>query len=557
MVKGALLYMSFLTGILSTVLTISSANNISVETPQIEDISLSQALLCSNHEMTVPMGESQESFLRSFNDAEVHVTGNGSFFNGDMLARDLFTYREIENPDAPGYVVSFDAAYIAGLDICIIDITLVKDGIDFMKETALVLPFEDNLGNKDSEIVMNGFKYYRSELLQGSVIRPNSYFSPQDAHEYSGIFLEFEGWLPALSHDINEPRPLENPCGSGIVFAVIGIADAISGVDSVVGFAHRYLDIPLLSITALSDWLFFEAKMSQMKNNFAHNVNAEMPIQKNNSFGRADRHGKHYIFNQADYSDWKFSFFGNLSDQGCGVAAAYNMLIDCNNGDYIDLPTLIALFEALNADALFGCFGVNMVPDGYVSSLASYLNTAALEVAYNCTASVMAVFRVMAGSARNVFEAMAWSVLGTIVTANTAVAAIAIVDMVFASTLVLVHFFNHYKHDVAFVIERYIGSNYTHRSMNYDDFSEQISFGNQAIVCFWNEIANESLGLINYLLGAHFVYINKSQTDGSYYCYNYDRSGYLFSTTAIHATVGATSDSEAAIKTISSYCFYI
>ncbi|MCQ2911987.1 MAG: hypothetical protein MJ190_00485 [Bacilli bacterium] len=552
-------YMNFLTAILSALLSITSAQNVNVETPSIEDASLSQALLCAGREMSSPMTPDEENYLRSFVDAEVHISNNGSFFSGSMLARDLFTYREIANPEAPGYRVEFDAAYIAGLDICIIDITLVKDGIDFMKETALVLPFEDNLGNKDSEIVMNGFKYYRSELLQSSVIRPNSYFSPQDAHEYSGIFLEFEGWLPGLSHNVNDPQPLDDPCGGGVLFATKGIADAISGIDAVIGFAYDNVDIPLLSTSTVADWLFFEAKMHRMKENFKANCEADRPIQKNNSSSsHTDRHGKHYIYDQTDYSDWAFSFFGSLSEQGCGVVAAYNMLVECNGGAYVDLPTLIAMFEAMNVDTLFGCFGANMVPDDYVLTLALYIDAVAAVVATECVSAVATIFYGLASSAGSHFESMAWSLLGMAVTVGTALEAIAVVGAIFAASAILVSYFSRFKHDVAFVIGKYIGDRFAHSTMDYGVYANQVDFGNQSIVCFWNKLTD--YGMPNYQFGAHFVYVSKGMTDGLYYCYNTNEDDEaqlsIIPKSETYEIFGASSELEASRKMISSYAFY-
>ena len=436
--------MNLITEILASALAVATIHSVNSEIPTIDESPYSKALLCRGDEMSLELSITQRNFLSSFDNDNLSISNNGSFFTGSLMARDLFTINEISNFNAVYYHVDFDATYIAGLDVCIIEMTLVKDGTDFMKESVFVFPFETSNNERDAKIVINGCQFYKSDILdERNFLLQNPLISPRDLHDYSGLFLQFEEWLPGLSHNVNDPQPLDDPCGGGVLFPIIGISDAISGIDRVIGFGEQYINIPLISTTSMADWLFFDAKLRKTKENFDHNITAELPISKNrrdtnNISIRQDNH----IFKQSDYTDWNFSFFGNLAAQGCGVIAVYNMLVDCFGGNYIDLPTLIALFETMNADTLFGCFGANMVPSDYVLSLALYLDALAVEVAVQSVATVVSIFSQSVSEAQNAFEAIALGILGVVTTVLTAEAAFAVVDLVFASTAVLTYYFN-------------------------------------------------------------------------------------------------------------------
>lgn len=557
--------MSVVTWLLSMALSITSAQNVNIEQLPIDASELSQALLCQNGEMGVidPM---TESYLGSFDDSELRITSNAGFFKGSINAADLFVYSEIRNAEALSYRVRFDATYIAGLDVCIIDIFLENNGRQLVKESAYVFPFDNEYGSKDSLIIMNGFKYYRSELFTGTGARENPTFSIADAHNYSSTFLTLEDSFIGLSHDTNGPQLLTEPEESGIVCSVISISDAIIGVDRVVGFAYEHVFVPVLNSRSPIDFAFFMAKMNRMKSNFEHNCDAETPYQKNlNNLIYTERQGRCYIYDQNEYSDWRFSFFGNLANHGCRVVAVYNMLVDCNRGAYVDLPTLIALFEALNADTLFGCFGVNMIPNDYVLSLAFYLDGLAAEAALSLPDYVYAGFHELGAAFGSEIANTAFGIVGFVGAIATAAAALIALGVVFASSALLVYYFTAYKHDVSFIVELYIGSQHSQTTMDYHHFIENLSYSCQGIVCFWNDYDSDD-ETIDYFGGAHFVYIQNSFSDGRLHCYNLritdnrdslDNAGVIINEWAIpHKCLGANSGYEASIKMVSSYVFY-
>ena len=63
-----------------------------------------------------------------------------------------------------------------------------------------------------------------------------------------------------------------------------------------------------------------------------------------------------YIYNQNDYSNWKFGY-GTLDENGCGVIATYNALYGL--GERRNLRDIIFKFETLGGKILGGIFGVD------------------------------------------------------------------------------------------------------------------------------------------------------------------------------------------------------
>lgn len=254
-----------------------------------------------------------------------------------------------------------------------------------------------------------------------------------------------------------------------------------------------------------------------------------------------------------------------MANHGCRVVAVYNMLVDCNRGAYVDLPTLIALFEALNADTLFGCFGVNMIPNDYVLSLAFYLDGLAAEAALSLPDYVYAGFHELGAAFGSEIANTAFGIVGFVGAIATAAAALIALGVVFASSALLVYYFTAYKHDVSFIVELYIGSQHSQTTMDYHHFIENLSYSCQGIVCFWNDYDSDD-ETIDYFGGAHFVYIQNSFSDGRLHCYNLritdnrdslDNAGVIINEWAIpHKCLGANSGYEASIKMVSSYVFY-
>lgn len=550
--------MEIISLLISAALTLTSVHNMNAELPDIANSFTSKALLCAGDEIN-DLSEEADSYLRSYDDARIKITNSHFVFNGSSRVDELFLFTDVRNQEALSYNVSFDATYLFGLDICIIDIGLISQGEEIMKESAFVLPFVDRVGNIDSKIVMNGFKYYRSELFNGNTPIQNPYFNISAANNYSGIFLKLEEDLLGLTHDTSSPHPLNETSGGGIVNSLIAISDAIRGVDRVIGFAAEHITIPLISHGTSLDWLFFKAKMLKMRDNFIHNSLLDSPYQKNisnqNHPGRA---GKYYIYNQNDYIDWNYSFFGSLNNQGCGVVAAYNMLVDCNRNCYVDLPTLIALFEIMNADTLFGCFGTNMIPVEYLQTLEVYSDNLVEEVILRLTANLGVAYHESGAPFLREIENLGYNFCGLSDSVTSLSSAFLVFELIFSTIAVIDYYFSIYKHDVGFIIGLYIGNDYTHTAINYNDFIGHQNLGRQSIVCFWVGL---TLGdTIDFIQGAHFVYICKNESGSIYSCYNlysnsslcaekeYDRIFELFY---------ASSSYIASLKMISSYTFFL
>lgn len=534
--------MDIITTLLAITLSATSINSINIGPQEIQNTAFSQALLCSGNEMDDLISGQSELYLDNFDNPVTTVLDNGVFFSGSMSVADLFNVDDNYFQNALDYSVTFNATYMAGLDVCVIDTTLVKNGVDILKESAFVFPFYDQNGARDAKIVMNGYEYYRSELKTNNQNIPyNITLKARDALLKSAVYLELDELLPGLSIDADAPHTFSDAEHSGPVFSMLGIADAISGIDSVIGFGWQYVYTPLIQNAGPADCLFFSVKLAQIAMNFTNNS------QKNHPYG--------FIYNQNDLSDWRFSFHGSLPNNGCGVVAAYNMLYDCNNHNKVDLPTLIALFEILNVDTLFGTLGANMIPSDYELTLTSYLESLA-ETAYLRLEPSATLFFNYPSFSTNLWLSDMLGRIGIDYAPRPYSKGIILdcMSFAFSSVSIITDYYSQYSHDLPFVIGLYIGSQYCHSTMSFYEFEADIEFSYQSIACYWIRV--DAQGNPDVFSGAHFVY-----QKNYYSCY---RQYNVFSNSSdyrvryeVYELFGNTSDRPtAAQKMISAYTFY-
>ena len=230
-----------------------------------------------------------------------------------------------------------------------------------------------------------------------------------------------------------------------------------------------------------------------------------------------------------DFDEWVFGINytksegfqagrGNFKNNGCGIIAIYNMLVQ--SGAKPDLASIIALTQLCNADLVLGAFGVNPINKEiideirigakilYESVLISLVETVMLQVAQIIYENMI----------KKIIEEPWWVcfMIGTCPALAGLVVETILVSLraTFVAANLILHFVDDYLRnlgDLSQVVRFFLGNQYTQIDcLNLEDFINNVTDYSQGVITFWNELNND--GKPDVLQGAHTVYVEKSSS---------------------------------------------
>lgn len=307
------------------------------------------------------------------------------------------------------------------------------------------------------------------------------------------------------------------------LYPLMKICTNIAIYDDANSLAKDLQVIPTILGDGPVQYIIYRAKIDKIVSDYNHNKELTQPTG--------------IINDQGKYTNWNFGYSikfnsdksvdsvseGNLSENGCGCIAMYNLLFD--SGANPHLPTIIALTQLCNADLAFGLFGVNPVGEEAISLISSalieilevivikqlfYYVDEIADLLFNhyltsCPWWVKAVLK---------FTAKAW-VTAEVIKIKAALNKALKVAQYFVSAYLTS------LSDFSKVISLFTKDKYSEVDcLTFQSFKDNLYAYRQGIFTFWNS-TNDCSNIIDFINeGAHTVYVKKTLIS-SYTVYNY------------------------------------
>lgn len=327
------------------------------------------------------------------------------------------------------------------------------------------------------------------------------------------VSIDYLGETALASQILSEPASLTQSDFLIIdkepsLYPIASISIMFAEYSAALPLAHKCVKVPDLLKDGPIEYALYETKISIACSHYIHNKEKKNPTD--------------IINNQNDYADWKFGIGNNLSNNGCGVIAMFNLLFDSTAKP--NLALLIALTELCNADLLWGIFGVNPIPDELLKTLPPLIEDCFDYVIAPITAALIPTLSAsiytlgLTATPPWLMPLLAPVYVLSVETIVASLSAVLLSAAMFIKEFIPWYVEN--MHDIRDVIS--IVS-----SKRFDSFSSLSSFDDcirskrQGIISFWNNVGND--GKVNIAKGAHTIYI-KRQQDG-FYSFNNKRDG--------------------------------
>jgi hypothetical protein len=269
------------------------------------------------------------NYLNSLDDSHLSISGEKINYVGYKNVDDLYSadYLSETNSDISDYKMSFDVLYILALDLLYLDISLIDaDNNVVDKVTLNGYAIEYDNGKRDIQFDYYGYTFYSSEVIS-------------------------DGNVDKLSLTAIFELMMTDDGGGGTIYPIVSVSNSIVGLDSAIENAKDYLNPPDVWYDGPMKYLMWKIKLELARKDFEHNSSLSTVV------GGTDG----YINDQNDskWDSWDYGL-STLGGAGCGIFGMYNFLRSTNST--LDLPSLIALVQLLNADVAFGAFGTNVYP---------------------------------------------------------------------------------------------------------------------------------------------------------------------------------------------------
>jgi len=299
--------------------------------------------------------------IDSFDDSSFFKKGSEISFSGYKTLDRIYGKTDCGYRD---FLISFETSYIFEIDLGFMDLKLLAPSKEkeISHETVYFFPFfNEDEKKKDVRIDVHNFSYFASQVVEDYEIKKSA-----------GDYLEKGKESSAIESVISDSLDPSITESGGFLAEIASLTVAISTFDDAEGLAKSVCPEP--SLLDFKGWVYREVKMGLIKINFNNNKNQTIPKDKNHlndkyidnqNILNEDNHYQEPTDKDKDYAwaKWRFSF-NDMQRSGCGVFAAYNLLVD--SGESISLPALISLFELCGADLLYAGFGVQPLPEWYV-----------------------------------------------------------------------------------------------------------------------------------------------------------------------------------------------
>ncbi|MDR0831993.1 MAG: hypothetical protein LBM99_03770 [Bacillales bacterium] len=418
-------------------------------------------------------------YLSSFNNFQLEQNENSISYKGSRSVTDFYQveYLSNTNEDLLDYTFTFDALFINILDLLCLNVYL-NDEIGNIIEEEKIYGYAliNENGDRDIKFDIYGYTFYSSDIgIENEVdnVALNSAF------QFANI----------------------DPNGGGaVIYPILNVSNSIVGIASAINNAHQFLQPPDLFWDDPLAYIMYYAKLEWAKSDFIHNnaLNQNASTKQPNDFI--------WHQNESKWEQWKFGA-GNLRNNGCGIFAMYNFMYD--TGTKVDLPSLIAVTQILNADVVFGFLGVNPYPSGLfieTSVFGAIFTQFIIPIANNIIPQIARTlvdleFEVMPAWWTHWFG---WT-YGAQVVITTAVIELAFLEAICVIGIVAEIYWST-MHNMANVLSLYGFGNNTYVKTTLSSFELEASNSRYMIICQFNGISN---GNVNILDGAHYYYVRR------------------------------------------------